>query len=140
MWPASLRERSAPFFEHQGLLSELLNHTPGRPPVKSFRLLEEVLIGCDLRLPVLLLLDSDPDVQRALSALPPSLANDADVLRHRAIGKLADRDYRGAADLLRLLSTSRFSGTAAKLLQLADERARAMDVAARDSAPTPAAP
>ena len=31
-WPASLRERSARFFEHQALLNELLNHTPGRPP------------------------------------------------------------------------------------------------------------
>ena len=53
-----------------------------------------------MRLPVLLLMNSGPDVQEAMARLPAEQLQRPEWLVPRAAGKLADRDLRSALELL----------------------------------------
>ena len=101
LWPTELRKRTLSYFHWQRLDNDLLFDRPGPGFSKDLGTVASVLAATDLRLPVLLLLGSDPDLQRALAA-SSTLAqrSDPDVLRHRAIGLLAERDFPAAADAL----------------------------------------
>jgi spermidine synthase len=121
LWPSELRQRSLSYFRWQRLDNDLLFERPSPGFSKNLGTLASVLAETDFRLPALLLLDSDPDIQRALAAsVTPGPAADADVLRHRAVGQLADRDFAAAADALNALARSRYSGMAKKLLGVVD--------------------
>ena len=104
-----------------------------------------MLAETDLRLPALLLLGSDPDIQRALAAraapgqgTDPGLAGpgrpDPEVLRHRAAGLLAERDFSAASDALKALSSSRYAGMATKLQGVIDYVDKARSAPADPSA------
>jgi spermidine synthase len=98
LWPAAMRRESLRHFENQRLLNDLL--FPGRTAARQTMVLHQVLHGTPLRLPVLLLLGSDPDLQRALRAAPQAERERPEWLSHRAAGALADRDFKRARDLL----------------------------------------
>lgn len=121
LWPSELRKRSLAYFHWQRLDNDLLFERPGPGFSKDLGTLATTLAETDFRLPVLLLLGSDPDIQRAI-ATTVTLGQSADpeVLRHRAIGLLAERDFPAAADALNTLSKSRYGGTAKKLLGVID--------------------
>jgi spermidine synthase len=120
-WPSELRKRSLPYFHWQRLDNDLLFERPGPGFSKDLGTLATTLAETDLRMPVLLLLGSDPDIQRALAAsVALGQSADPEVLRHRAIGLLAERDFPAAADALNALSKTRYGGTAKKLLGVID--------------------
>ena len=98
LWPPELMRDSLHEFENQRLLNDLL--FPEQTQVRQTRVLHQVLHGTALRLPVLLMLGSDPDVQRALSRSPPALRERDEWRVHRAAGLLAGRDYAGALAVL----------------------------------------
>jgi predicted membrane-bound spermidine synthase len=98
-WPEALKEPTLKEFENQRLLDDLMS-TPPRW-AKGTRLLHHVLLGTPLRLPVLLLLKSSPDVQELVSRLPSAEQERDEWLQHRAAGRLAERDYAGALELLK---------------------------------------
>ena len=89
-------------------------------------------------MPALLLLGSDPDIQRALAApVTPGQGTD-DVLRHRAVGLLADRNFSAARDALNVLSGPRYAGMAKRLLGVIDYVEKARSAPADPSAaPSP---
>jgi hypothetical protein len=62
--------------------------------------LHQVLHGTTLRLPVLLLLGSDPDIQAALREAPPAEREKPQWLRHMIADRLAARDFAAAHRLL----------------------------------------
>jgi spermidine synthase len=121
LWPGELRKRTLSHFHWQRLDNDLLFERPGPGFSKDLGTLGGVLAETDLRLPVLLLLGSDPDVQRAIAAsVALGQHPDPDVLRHRAVGLLAERDFSQAAEALSALSRSRYAGMAKKLLGVID--------------------
>jgi spermidine synthase len=97
-WPAQHRSHVAALFEVQGLLDQLMSGEPTQ--LRTTKVLHQMLIRTRLRLPVLLLLESDPDAQAALARLPPERSMRAEWLVPRAAGMLADRDLSGALELL----------------------------------------
>jgi spermidine synthase len=97
-FPGSIRRASLPQFENQRLLDDLMARKPQWS--RSTRVLHHVLTATPLRLPVLLILKSSPDVQRALDALPAADRDRPEWLPHRVAGLLAERDWQGAAALL----------------------------------------
>jgi predicted membrane-bound spermidine synthase len=96
--PAAIRERALVQFDVEWLLNELLSPDSSLP--RDTTLLNRVLRGTRLRLPVLLILRSDPDAQRAAARLPLQTREQPQWLVHRAIGHLADRDPVEALTLL----------------------------------------
>jgi spermidine synthase len=98
LFPREIIDASAHQFENQRLLNDLL--FPEKTPVRQTRVLHQVLHGTPLRLPVLLLLDSDPDVQRVLASLSSDELSRKEWQMHRVAGLLAARDFPGALRLL----------------------------------------
>jgi hypothetical protein len=98
LWPRELRQPTLGQFENQRLLDDLLS--PTIVWARGIKVLHQVLRGTRLTLPVLLLLNSDPDIQRALARLPPNERERAEWLPHRIAGRLSMRDWPGALELL----------------------------------------
>jgi predicted membrane-bound spermidine synthase len=98
VWPDVMRRESLRHFENQRLLNDLM--FPGQTAARQTQVLHQVLHGTPLRLPILLLLGSDPDVQRALRAASPAERARPEWLLHRAAGALAERDFVAASALL----------------------------------------
>jgi hypothetical protein len=98
LWPADLRYASARQFENQRLINDLL--FPEQTPVRQTRVLHQVLHSTRLRLPVLLLLGSDPDMQRVLAGVSAHESERPEWLMDRAAAALAARDYTAAQELL----------------------------------------
>lgn len=96
--PASIREQAWVQFDVEFLLNELLD--PHSPVQRDTQLLEQVIRGTHLRVPVLLLLRSDPDMQQALGELTPKQREEPEWRIQRAIGYVAARDPVNAAMLL----------------------------------------
>jgi spermidine synthase len=96
--PESIRAQAWVQFDVQALLNELLSPNSGL--VRDTGLLGQVLRGTQLRLPVLLLLNSDPDVQRAAAGLSAEQREQPEWQVQRAVGYLADRDPIDAMTLL----------------------------------------
>jgi hypothetical protein len=105
LMPEQLRQRSARQFENQRLLNDLL--FPEQTPARQTQVLHQVLQGTQLRLPVLLLLNSDPDVQARLSAQPEAVQAKPEWQVHRLAGLFADRDFLGALAVLRNMPKER---------------------------------
>jgi hypothetical protein len=98
LWPLELRMQVSPQFENQRLLNDLL--FPERTPVRQTRVLHQVLHNTPLQLPVLLLLNSDSDVQTALAN-----ASEAERARpqwriHHVARQLSERNYAAALALV----------------------------------------
>jgi hypothetical protein len=98
LWPEGMRDESLRFFDTQRLIDDLL--FPEQTAARQSRVLHQVLHGTPLRFPALLLLKSDPDLQRALQAATPALRERPELLRHRVAGLLADRDFPAALALI----------------------------------------
>jgi hypothetical protein len=104
LWPSTLIMRTARNFENQRLLNDLLFPEP--TPARQVLVLHDVLLRTPLRLPVLLLLNSDPDIQLELTHAPRSVLGRQELRLHRLAGLLADRDFAGAQALIRDMSDS----------------------------------
>jgi spermidine synthase len=100
-WPAELRDQAMRHFETQRLIDDLLY--PNATAPKRIQVLHQVLQATELRLPALLLLGSDPDIQRALRQASPSERERPEWLRQRVAERLAERDFEGALPLLEQL-------------------------------------
>jgi spermidine synthase len=105
LWNAELRARTARQFENQRLLNDLL--FPEQTPVRQTQVLHQVLQGTRLKLPVLLMLNSDPDVQAQLAKAPEAVRTRPEWQVHRLAGSLAARDYGAALRVLREMPNER---------------------------------
>jgi spermidine synthase len=104
MFPPGARRQIEKHFENQRLVSDLM--FPGAAGARQVPVLDQVLYQTPLRLPVLMLLGSDPDVQRALSTVTPEKRNAPALLRHETARYLVARDAKGALDSLRRTAES----------------------------------
>lgn len=101
LFPQAVRDQSVKMFDTQRLINDLVFPSLGGPtPARQTRVLHQVLHGTQLRFPTLLLLKSEPDVQRALRE---AKGDRPEWLRHRIAGMLADRDFEAALPLLERL-------------------------------------
>ena len=99
LWPVELQTSTASQFENQRLLDDLLQAK--RSWAQGTRVLHLVLRSTSLQLPVLLLMNSDPDIQQAMAHLTPTEREETQWLPHRAAERLAVRDLLGALELLK---------------------------------------
>jgi spermidine synthase len=95
LWPDSWRAASAPWFDFQRLVNELLLDEPN-PETSRVAELHRVLRDSTLRTPVLWLLGSDADRQHLLDVLPPTEQTRPELQLELAIRRIADRDFEGA--------------------------------------------
>jgi spermidine synthase len=102
--PARARE-SAGLFDQQRLFNDLL---AGHAPAFHVGILDQVLTRTPFKLPVLLLLGSDPDVQRAWAAAPGGA--DGAGARHALAAALADRRTADAQALAQAASAEPLPG------------------------------
>ena len=94
LFPDMIKVGSSHNFENQRLLNDLL--FPGDTPARQVAVLGQVLKKTPLRLPALLLMNSDTDVQAIVGRLSPAERNDPKWSIDLAAGYLADRDLRQA--------------------------------------------
>jgi len=99
LFPPVVKKDAELHFENQRLLNDLL--FPGKSPARRTHVLDQVLFNTPLKLPVLLLVGSDPDVTRALSRATPQQLRDAKLLPHLAAARLVERDTGRALSILR---------------------------------------
>jgi hypothetical protein len=102
LWPSDWLGRTARNFENQRLLNDLL--FPDQTPARQLMVLHDVLTRTPLRLPVLLLLNSDPDIQLEMSRASPTVSERPELRLHRLAGLLAGRDFVAAQAVIRDLS------------------------------------
>ena len=117
LFPPALIGKSLGYFEQQRMINDLLFPRAGFGFARDLATLHGVLTKSELAFPVLLLLESDPDVQRALGRVDPALEADPDVLRHRAAGRLAARDFAGAKRAFEKLAGTRYERNGAAFLR-----------------------
>jgi spermidine synthase len=117
LFPSTIVARTLPYFDIQRLINDLLFPHTGLGAARGLSALHTVLTRTDLAFPALLLLDSDPDAQRALARADPALEGDPEVLKHRSAALLAARDYAGAEPVLRRLEGTRYEPSATALLR-----------------------
>lgn len=103
-FPSLARKQTLGNFENQRLFNDLT--FPGQTQARRTAVLDQVLALTRLRLPVLLLLGSDPDIQRGFAALPPAERHQKALLRHGVAGALAVRDPSAALEYLREMPDS----------------------------------
>lgn len=89
--PAAVRFGTARMFENQRLINDLL--FPGDSPARQVHVLAQVL-RTPLRLPPILMLNSDPDIQAIVAELPPEERNKPEWSVDLAAAYLANRDLR----------------------------------------------
>ncbi|MET0388893.1 MAG: hypothetical protein ABW321_23170, partial [Polyangiales bacterium] len=133
LWPPSLRPATGRQFENQRLLNDLLFSDDS--PARQTMVLHQVMNATPLRLPVLLLMRSDPDVQQLLSKLSAAELAAPHWQRDRAAGYLAARDFASAAQILQGLPPE-----ALPLKDLSEYVAMLRERAARGGLPSRAAP
>jgi predicted membrane-bound spermidine synthase len=96
---APVRRQILQHFENQRLFNDLIFTVTS--PARQLNVLDQVLSHTPLKLPALLLLKSDPDVQRALASVPASEEHAPALLRHETARYLVARDPRGALPFVR---------------------------------------
>lgn len=99
LFPPEIKARGARNYENQRLVNDLL--FPEKTPVRQTQVLHQVLTGTRLQMPVLMLLNSDPDVQRELAKAPEAVRAKPEWRVHRLAGLLADRNYSSALELMK---------------------------------------
>jgi predicted membrane-bound spermidine synthase len=105
LWSSELKARTARQFENQRLLNDLL--FPDKTPVRQTQVLHQVLQGTRLTLPVYLMLNSDPDVQRMLEKAPEAMRSRPEWQVHVLAGALGARDFPAALRMLREMPKER---------------------------------
>ncbi len=100
-FPKPLRQDALRHFEGQRLTNDLLFSVA--TAARQLAVLQQVLERTPLAFPVLLMLNSNPDIQAALRHLPPTHKRTVFEVRHELSGRLAARDYEGAWLLARRL-------------------------------------
>lgn len=103
-FPPSARRQSLQHFENQRLIADLLS--PGPTHARQTEVLDQVLMETPLRLPVLLLLRSDPDAERALAGAPNDARDRPELRIHALASALAARDPKRAATVMRDMKDS----------------------------------
>jgi hypothetical protein len=98
-WPERVKRDASMQFENQRLLNDLL--FPGASPARQPAVLLQVVASTPLRLPVLLLMKSDPDLLRAMRGGSAEQLAQPRLLPHLAAVRLVERDLSGALSLLR---------------------------------------
>jgi hypothetical protein len=98
LFPVEVRKQAARQFENQRVLNDLL--FPEQTPVRQVMVLHQLLSRTPLRLPALLILNSEPDLQAELARAPRDVQVRPEWRTHRLAGLLADRDFQGAAAVL----------------------------------------
>ncbi|MFI5306642.1 MAG: fused MFS/spermidine synthase [Polyangiales bacterium] len=98
LFPVGVRMQGLRQFENQRLIDDLLFPEP--TAARQIQVLHQVLSRTELRFPVLLLLRSDSDVERALSVAPTAQRELPVFARHRIAAALAARDFESALTLL----------------------------------------
>jgi spermidine synthase len=96
MWPAGLRDRTLPFFNSQKTINKTLSRAYFMGSSAGIGDLESILTGTALRAPVLWIMSSDSDEQRAAAEARAQGARDPMLDEVEGIGAMADRDYRRA--------------------------------------------
>jgi spermidine synthase len=145
-WPPALRERTLEQFDaYQILTAALFPDSPSRPPA-DLSALDDLLTRTRLRTPVLWLMGSTFNAQRAADEAVADGVHDPgldEVLGHRA---MAERDFRRADELLARSMTgadpvhaSRILRWRALALELAGDRERAQALV-RESMDAPRLP
>jgi spermidine synthase len=99
MFPATARRLSLTQFENQRLFNDLTFSGPTH--ARQLPVLEQVLWHTPLRLPPLLMLGSDPDIQRAMEAVPVADLRDPVLLKHAIAAAISVRDMKTARVLVR---------------------------------------
>jgi spermidine synthase len=100
MWPPELRERTLPFFDTQKVVNRTLSRAYGMGVPVGIADLESTLTRTALRTPVLWIMGSDADEQRAAAEARRQGAREPMLDEVEGIGAMADRDYRHAAECL----------------------------------------
>jgi predicted membrane-bound spermidine synthase len=122
LWPEAVRKRTLDYFDEQHLLNQLLFGVPLPGFQKDLAAVDVALTGSDVQLPVLLLLGSDPDLQRAATNRARKHPGDPDAVRHLAVGSLARRDFPRAAIEFRSLLGTPYDRSARALLTYLERR------------------
>jgi spermidine synthase len=99
MLPATARRMSLPQFENLRLFNDLTFSGPTH--ARQLSVLEQVLWRTPLRLPPLLMLGSDPDIQRALESVQFGDLRDPALRKHAIAAAIAARDMKTAQELVR---------------------------------------
>ena len=130
MWPEGLVERTLPFFGPQKIINDFFSGLYGIRRPAGIGDLESVLTGTGLRTPVLWIMGSNADEERAAAEARGKGIRAPKLDAVEGIGAMADRDYRRAAELLARAEPFAPQGDALRryrilALGLAGERARA---------------
>jgi len=99
MWPEDLRERTLRHFDGQKLINNILSRVYAMGSPVGIGELESTLTGTALRTPVLWIMGSGADEQRAAAEALTLGARDPVLDEVAGIGAMADRDYGRAATL-----------------------------------------
>jgi len=99
LWPAGLRTKTKQYIKYQRIIAEVTSADVGFPyPYIPY--LHEVLTNSSLKYPVLLMMGSDPDIQRITAeALSAGIPEEA-VLYPLAVRTLSERNYSLAEEHL----------------------------------------
>ena len=96
--PAILRENVALHFENQRVFNDFIFSSATAK--KGTRLLHDVLTRAPFEVTPQLILESDPDIQRALREASPEKRVDPRLRVHVAVSHLVERDYESAIEAL----------------------------------------
>jgi hypothetical protein len=96
--PAVLREDVAQHFENQRVFNDFIFSSATAK--KGTRLLHHVLTRTPFEVTPQLILDSDPDIQRALREASPEKRADPRLRVHVAVSHLVERDHESAIEAL----------------------------------------
>jgi hypothetical protein len=99
LFPDRARIEAARRFEDQRLYSDLILNP--KTAARQVGVLGAVLEGTPITLSALLMLNSDPDIQRALRLLSPAQLQAPALMPHRLAGALVARDFKAASWLLK---------------------------------------
>jgi spermidine synthase len=99
LFPDPVRIEAGRRFEDQRLYTDLI--LDPNTAARQVGVLSTVLEHTPITLSALLLLNSDPDIQRALRQLGPSQLQRPELMPHRLAGALAARDFKAASWLIK---------------------------------------
>jgi spermidine synthase len=102
VWPLEIAARTPPYFRYEGMIKDHFTHGvyPPVEPVFSLESVDEVLANSPLETLPLWLLGTDRDIQQNAQRLAPPDAEQPDAALELAMGRLAQRDYAGALQIL----------------------------------------
>jgi spermidine synthase len=102
IWPQEIAAATPPYFRYEGMIKNYftMGNYPAMDPVLPIEAVDEILANTSLETLPLWLLDTDRDIQRNAQRLSPADAVRLDAEFELALGRLAQRDYTGALQIL----------------------------------------